>query len=226
MNFTVNIWIDYLFSDKLKFRKVKNPDALEKFAQSLGWKSLENRFKDVIMTLKSQDKSTIAVVGATHFAATYKTEYLQNIPKQNTKFQLGGTSEGLYLDKPPFDLDGYLLSTYNNFAYHIGNTVEDFITQNFSNLVTIKSKSGIHSTLKQNPKKSIIKVVAEKLFSEIIDGNNGFLISNPESVTEIKNLILKALKNYPRLEQAQIVNFELARSILNYDFNKVKVLNI
>lgn len=62
--------------------------------------------------------------------------------------------------------------------------------------------------------------------SEIIDGNNGFLIANPESVAEVKNLILKALQNYDCLKKAQLINLEIAKSKLNYDYNKAKVLNI
>ena len=191
MNFTANIWVDYLFSDKLKFRNVKNPMALEKFAQSLGWNSLEPRFKDVIMTLESQDKSTIAVVGATHFAATYNIKYLKNIPKQNTNFQLGGSSEGLYLDKPPFDLDGYRLSTYDNFAYHIGNTLENYIEQEFSNLDAIENKSEIITRVIKNPKKPKLKAIAEKLLLKFISNRKNY-----NRILKQKGLTQQQLDNF------------------------------
>jgi hypothetical protein len=168
MNFTANIWIDYLFSDKLKFRNVKNPMALEKFAQSLGWNSLEPRFKDVIMTLESQDKSTIAVVGATHFVATYNTTFLKNLPKENSVFKLGGNSEGLYLDKPPFDLDGYRLTTYDNFAYHMGNTLENGMELHFNSLDSIERRQDIKEYESSKPSRNFIKIAFVRLFLKII----------------------------------------------------------
>ena len=87
LHLTSNIWMNYIFSNKLYFRPVKNPEAMEKFAQSIGWSSLEERFKDIICTLKAKN-GTIAVLGCSHFVATYKREVFEQIPETNTKYLL------------------------------------------------------------------------------------------------------------------------------------------
>lgn len=168
MNYTANIWIDNLFSKRLMFRDVKNPKAMERFAQSLGWNSLENRFKDLIVTIKSRDNSTLAVVGATHFVATYNTKYLKNISKENTMFKLGGTSEIYYLDRPPFEADGYRLTTYDNFAYHIGNQLEIWINEVFNSLQDIQVKQDLKLPTLKKYSKNLLKKISEKLFLRLI----------------------------------------------------------
>lgn len=166
MSYTANIWIDYLFSKKLAFQPVKNPEALEKFAKSIGWDSLEPRFKDVIVTLKGKN-DTLAVVSATHFVATYKRAYLQHIPKENTIYKLGGNSEGKYLDQPPFDLDGYRLATYDNFAYHLGNQTESWQKAYFENVFDAE-KIAFPKMKTHKPGKTILKKIAEKLFLKAV----------------------------------------------------------
>ncbi|PIA78010.1 hypothetical protein BFR04_07195 [Gaetbulibacter sp. 4G1] len=165
-SFTVNIWVDYLFSKKLKFRPVKNPEALERFAQSIGWNTLEHRFKDVIMTLKEND--TTVVISAVHCVATYKTDYLKTIPKENSKYKLGGDSEGLYLDAPPFNLDGYRLSTYNNYAYHIGNKKESWLDLAFKSIEDTFIKSEIPMIFSKKPRKKSLKYFSEKILLKLI----------------------------------------------------------
>lgn len=162
LSFTANIWIDYLFSNQLKFRPVKNPDALEKFAKSIGWDSLEPRFKDVIMTLKEEDVT--AVISASHCVATYKTAFLKQIPLESSTFKLGGDSERKYLDEPPYALDGYRLSTYDNYAYHIGNKIEPWLLSIYENLDEVEFVNQ-HLKQSQNPlRPKYFKILLQKLF--------------------------------------------------------------
>ena len=187
MSYTANIWIDHLLSNKIAFKPVKNPEALEKFAKSIGWNSLEPRFKDVIVTLQADNKN-LAVVSAPHFVATYKKEYLKNIPQENSKFKLGGNSEGKYLDKPPFELDGYRLSTYDNYAYHIGNRIEDWQKIFFNELKDVKKEVLIDF---KNVKtgKSVFKNIFEKVFLKTISNRkiyNFLLIKKGLSKDKLK----------------------------------------
>ena len=69
LRLTSNIWMRYLFSNKLKFRPVKNKEAMTRFAKSIGWPWLDVKYKDVIATLKSNN-GDLAVVGASHFVGT------------------------------------------------------------------------------------------------------------------------------------------------------------
>lgn len=60
----------------------------------------------------------------------------------------------------------------------------------------------------------------------IVDGENGFLIQNPESIEEIKSLILKALHNPEIIEKAIEINSNLAINKLGFDKNKEKIIAI
>jgi hypothetical protein len=130
LQLTSNIWFDYLFSNKLSFQKVKNPIALEKFALSIGKTNLPETHKDIIGTIKAKN-NTIAVLGCSHFVATYKREVFEAAPKKESKFVLGGTSELDYLDIPVLMQDGYRLATYDNFAFHMGNTLEEWMNEHY-----------------------------------------------------------------------------------------------
>jgi len=162
LSYTGNIWLDALFSKKMKFKPVKNPEALERFAKSLGWPYLEDKYKDVIMTL--EENNVTAVVSAAHCVATYNTSYLKNIPKENTIYKLGGNSEGKYLDNPPYKEDGYRLSTYDNFAYHIGNKKESWLTDIYKSQKADKAKIMLPKIEVSEPKDKPIKSVFIKLF--------------------------------------------------------------
>lgn len=130
---TSNIWIKNIFSKKIQFRPVKNPEALTLFAKSLGWEWLEKEFQDVIGTIKANN-GTIAVLGCSHFVATYKKEVFDQLPKENSKYKIDGDSEFLYTDEPVLKMGGYRLATYDNYAYHLGNHYEDWMGKTFNEL--------------------------------------------------------------------------------------------
>jgi hypothetical protein len=133
------IWLKYLFSKKLYFRAVKNVPALTKFAASIGWPWLDEKWSDTIGTLEASN-GKIAVLGCSHFVATYKREVFQNLPKTNSKYKLGGSSEFLYTDEPVLKMGGYRLATYDNFAYHMGNTLESWMVENYNALTPVTDK--------------------------------------------------------------------------------------
>lgn len=164
---TSNIWFRYLFSKRLYFRPVKNPEALTLFANSIGWPWLDIKYKDVIGTLEAKN-GTIAVLGCSHFVATYKKEVFEKLPKGNSKYQLGGDSEFLYTDAPVLKKGGYRLATYDNYAYHMGNVYEDWMEEKFSHLkIEGKNRKNFEmlSKLKQNYFNFFL---IEKLFKKLI----------------------------------------------------------
>ena len=171
LSYTSNIWMRYLFSKQLYFRPVKNPIAMEKFAQSLGWFSLENRFKDLICTLKAKD-GTIAVVGCSHFVATYKREVFEKLPKRNSEFLLGGNSEGLYLDIPPLKMGGYRLSTYDNYAYHLGNHWEPWMEEEQRQINEVAKKDANYHRINDLGYSPIKYFTAFKIFEKIFKNRN------------------------------------------------------
>jgi len=167
LRYTYNIWRSKFFSSKLKFRPVKNPEALTLFAKSLGWPSLKDKLKDVILTLKQNNH--IAVVGNSHFVGTYKREVFNYMPKENSKYKLGGSSEYLYNDLPVILSGGYKLATYDNYAYHMGNSHELWMDDVFNNLTETRKQfdnfSEISSLKGTNFFKTLIEKVLKKLFS-------------------------------------------------------------
>jgi hypothetical protein len=166
LNMTMNIWFKYFFSKKLYFRSVKNPAAMEKFAQSLGWFSLEDRFKDLICTLKAKN-GTVAVLGCSHFVATYKREVFDTIPQINSLYKLGGDSEQLYLDLPVIKMGGYRLSTHDNFAFHLGNHLEPWMEEKFNELSESIKIEKQYSNLKKLTKSPSNFWLTEKVFKQL-----------------------------------------------------------
>lgn len=125
---TANIWWRFMFSNRLQFRPVKNPEAMTKFANSIGWPWLDDKWKDVYAVLKNKD-GIEAMVGATHFVATYKSSVFSKMPKENSRYYLGGKSVLNYLDEPVIKSGGWRLTTMGNYAYHMGNSLEDWMIQ-------------------------------------------------------------------------------------------------
>lgn len=163
---TSNIWMRYLFSSKLSFRPVKNPEALTRFANSIGWPWLDIKYKDVIGTLKAKN-GTIAVLGCSHFVATYKQEVFDELPKGNTVFQLGGDSELLYTENPVLKMGGYRLATYDNYAYHLGNHMENWMEEAFDELFETEKVSQNYNTLLRLKKSRIFHHLGNKIFEKI-----------------------------------------------------------
>jgi glycosyltransferase involved in cell wall biosynthesis len=62
--------------------------------------------------------------------------------------------------------------------------------------------------------------------SEVIGIDNGLLIENPNSVLEIKALILKALTGAIDLDKAFILNDKLAKTRLDLEWNRIKINKI
>lgn len=66
-----------------------------------------------------------------------------------------------------------------------------------------------------------------RVTEEIIkDGENGFLINNPESIFEIQWHIVEALKDTARLINARLINAAIARRQLDYYSNQNKVVKL
>ncbi|MDO7135391.1 glycosyltransferase family 2 protein [Algibacter lectus] len=167
---TSNIWFDYLFSNKLQFRPVKNPDALTKFANSIGWSYLNEKVKDVIASIIAKD-GTLAVIGNSHFVGTYKSEVFKALPKQESNYRLGGTSEELYTDLPVLKVGGYRLATYDNYAYHLGNTYEKWMQDEFDSLQEEIKKNQDFKHLKALKINTLKYFLIHRVFKKILYNN-------------------------------------------------------
>lgn len=120
-----NVIYDNLLNKKLKFIPVKNPDALIRFYDSIGWDRNYNQdYLAYHLGLKINPNLKV-LVGSGHFVATYKKNIFEEI-STFIGYKLGGISEA-YLDVAPLKNDYWRLTTYDNFAYHMGNTLEDWM---------------------------------------------------------------------------------------------------
>ena len=126
-----NLILKNLFSKKMQFSKVKNTDGLKSFYKSIGWgEDYNSDYLKQILTIKN--KETTAVVGSGHFVATYKRGIFKEI-KTYLEYKLGGDSER-YLDEILLKYGLWRLTTYGNFAYHMGNVYEEWMDETMSSI--------------------------------------------------------------------------------------------
>ncbi|MFB9108013.1 glycosyltransferase family A protein [Flavobacterium gyeonganense] len=120
-----NVLFDTLFSSKLQFMPVQNKEALVRFYDSIGWdRNYNHDYLEYTLGLKINADLNV-LIGSGHFVATYKKDIFENITTY-IGYKMGGNSEG-YLDKLPLKKDYWRLTTYDNYAYHMGNTLEDWM---------------------------------------------------------------------------------------------------
>ena len=147
---TSNLILRFLFSNKLAFTQVKNPAALAHFYESLGWKNDYSKIyleKNMTITFNS----IRAIVGSGHAIATYRSLALDNMSKKSSKYLLGGDSEKEYLDLPPFQSNFWRLTTNDNFAIHMGNSLEKSTEESFKNLYDESENVNFPTSDKFNP---------------------------------------------------------------------------
>jgi len=165
--YTYNIWFGLFFSRSLHFTKVKNPEALQHFADSIGNPDFYNEIhKKTYLTVAN--KNCKAVVGAGHFLVTYKNEVFEKLPIKYSSYKLGGDSEKEILDLPVVKKGLWRLSTEDNFAYHMGNTYESWMDAAFKD---IKKEPSVLSKDLNYKKVHISKIgflIQYKLFSKLL----------------------------------------------------------
>lgn len=154
-----NIIFDNLFNKKLKFIPIQSPEGLIRFYDSIGWDRRYN--KDYLKYGLGLEHNEVKVyVGSGHFVATYKKQMFQKM-KSYSNYKLGGDSEN-YLDTLPLHYDYWRVTTYDNYAYHMGNVLEDWM----SKIAPIKNNNtAIDSGFKQHRSVSALVVLLKnKLF--------------------------------------------------------------
>jgi len=190
--YTYNIWSELFFSKLLSFTKVKNPDALQAFADSIGNPEFYNQFhKTLYLTVTNHEKNTTAVVGAGHFLVTYKNEVFEKLPVKYSNFKLGGDSEKNILDLPVVQKGLWRLSTHDNFAFHMGNTYEDWMETAFSKIQNDDAEPGFSFQYKETKISRLYFLMTYRLFAKLMSKKKivqQFLIR--------KGLPKSAAKNY------------------------------
>lgn len=119
-----NILWDKWYDKNLKFLPVKNPKALEHFYRSIGWHDWKPEFQNIALGYEASGGLKV-YLGSGHFVATYKKDMFQEIVTYNG-YKMGALSED-FLDHAPLQKDYWRLTTYDNYAYHMGNIYEDWM---------------------------------------------------------------------------------------------------
>ncbi len=160
-HYTYNVIVENLFSNKMKFTSVKNPTAMKRFANSIGNPEFYNEHQ-LENYLTIENNNIVAVIGGGHFVGTYRGEVFKNITQKHSEFALGGTSEYEILDAPVPQNGFWRLSTHDNFAYHLGNTFEDWM-----DAVEIKNSTSkiVKPILKQVKNSKLLNKFKSLIFS-------------------------------------------------------------
>jgi hypothetical protein len=164
--YTANVYWDLFFSSKIKCTPVVNPDALKMFGLSVGDANFYNVTQlRTFLTVSNGDIK--AVVGAGHFMTTYREEVFNNLENRFTKYKLGGDSEGQFLDIPVVKKGLWRLSTPDNYAYHMGNVIENWMFDAVSKL--LQNDNGSDFVLNPiRPSSKLAYFVKSKLFAKFI----------------------------------------------------------
>ncbi len=157
-----NFIFDNLFSRKLRFIPVLDSEAIISFYDSIGWeKNYNQNYLQYNLAYQLDDLNVL--VGSGHYVATYKKDMFEEITSF-LGYKLGGDSE-TYLDKIQFKKDYWRFTTQQNFAFHMGNTLEKWMLEvEFQNLETTTYKAGFHKNKKIS---SIFYFIKSKLFQKI-----------------------------------------------------------
>lgn len=163
--YTSNVYWDNLFSKSLKLIDVKNPYALKAFAESVGNRDFYNPIQ-LKKNLCITSKKCNAVVGAGHFVVTYRSSVFNSFEVRYTDFFLGGGSDDIF-DLPIIKKGFWRLSTDDNYAYHMGNVLEDWMFETVSKLKQNNSDSNFKLQPIQ-PSSKIAYFIKSRLFSKFI----------------------------------------------------------
>lgn len=122
-----NVIFDNFFSKKLKFLPIKNKEALIHFHESIGWGKDYNQ--DYLKFGLGLEYETIkCFVGAGHFVATYKKDIFEELITFIGGKKAAGIGEA-YIDNKALEKDYWRLTTYDNYAYHMGNVYEQWMEE-------------------------------------------------------------------------------------------------
>jgi hypothetical protein len=165
--FTSNVLFKNIFSSQMRFTQVANPEAMKSFAESVGNPDLYNEYH--LKKYLTLSKGTVkAVIGAGHFVATYRGSIFDKLEGRNSIYQLGGNSEVDILDESVVKKGYWRLSTEDNFTFHIGNTVEDWISKKMEGLIESKYIYNAIPQLENLYSSNFVNGFKNKVFSRII----------------------------------------------------------
>ncbi|MFC3415211.1 glycosyltransferase family A protein [Algoriphagus hitonicola] len=162
-----------LFKGKLSFEKVRNPNALCMFEQSIGSSLYKPcHLRNYLVVNNNSGKK--AVMGCGHFVATLRKEVFYSSPNKPSDTKISGGSEATYIDIPN-DVGGFLrLATLENYAYHLGNVLEPWMND-FNDEEVKKSNEFLSNIYVKSRRLNNFERRLSKFFSRFFFGKFSFL---------------------------------------------------
>lgn len=117
------VW-EHLFSSRLRFAKIPDVAAAERFYHSIGWDRNYNP-NHVLYNLQYTENGKSMWVGSGHVVTTFRRDVFREI-QQSVPHQLGGDSEW-YLEEKPYQFHYHKVTTASNYAFHMGNVSESWM---------------------------------------------------------------------------------------------------
>lgn len=166
---TANNWYYGFFKGKMEFQKVLNPDEMHMFDVSLGNKDLmyEDIHLEKYLVIKNPSIGAEAVFGCGHFVATIKREVMDHGPRTPALTKTG-VAVGVYLDEPNDRLGFLRLATKENYSFHMGNSVEEWMYVEFSKLFKNESNGIDYTSLVKTKRISKLGRVIGKVILQLI----------------------------------------------------------
>lgn len=147
LNYETSSTLSKILLGKVKFKWLSIPEnhtAHNRFLESFHW---ELETDENIKWPVIESNNVKAIVGSGHQVLSMRRAlFFDTVPKSPSLTLVGNNSEYLYCDQPINYSGGMRLATYNNFAYHMGNTVEDWMRDiQKENLVISERKEDVKS---------------------------------------------------------------------------------
>jgi hypothetical protein len=177
-SFTNNNWAYAIFKAKLSFQDVLDKEALINFDRSLGNdKNLYNPIHLQKHLIIQNKKSKVqAIMGCGHFVATMRRDVFDKGTNEPAYFKIQNGVEAKFIDAPNEKMGFLRLATKDNFAYHMGNTLEEWMYDEFKKLKNTKIDLNTASTTISHYKKLnklyyftgkiILKLVSYKIIKQ------------------------------------------------------------
>ena len=167
-NFVNANWYYGFFKGKIRFKDVADPEGLKNFDVSLGNAKPLYDAIHLKQYMVLSNKKNEAVMGCGHFLATLRREVFDKGPNEPSYIKIHGGIENKFIDFPNEELGFLRLATKKNYAYHLGNTVEDWMYKELESMPNIQEKSLKSQDFMEYKKLNKRQLFVGKLFCKLL----------------------------------------------------------
>lgn len=132
--YNASVFFDHFFLGKMRYNKIVADEDVDLYLEGVNNIALINRRAKYNWKEKQYflDGNIKAIIGATHFVATYRSSIFNN-ESLFPEIKFANGYEAAFIDNLADKKGMYRLSTLITFAYHIGNKIDDFTSNHVFN---------------------------------------------------------------------------------------------